>query len=228
MVFSNKRLILRRQIILMEGKYNEKQVQILTAAEALFSEQGFNGTSVRDIAGRANVNVAMISYYFGSKEKLLEAIFDYRIGTTTIQLEYLMSQDNLSPMQKIDLIVDHYIDKLQNNTCFFRLVQGAQLNIKEHAELKDIIYNSKKKNYDLISALIVEGQKQKVFRKDIDVSLLVSTLVGASNQIFMGQDYYKRLQQLDDMPEEEFQQLLKKRLRNFMKTMFKAILTYQL
>lgn len=33
------------------------------------SKKGFEGTSVRDISAKANINVAMISYYFGSKEK---------------------------------------------------------------------------------------------------------------------------------------------------------------
>ena len=44
----------------------------MEAAEELFAEKGFSGTSVRDIADAADVNVAMISYYFGSKEKMLE------------------------------------------------------------------------------------------------------------------------------------------------------------
>jgi len=54
----------------------DKRAHILTVAEQLFAEQGFDGTSVRDIAQGANVNLAMISYYFGSKEKLLEALIE--------------------------------------------------------------------------------------------------------------------------------------------------------
>ena len=42
-------------------EYNEKQIQIMEAAEELFAEQGFAGTSVRDIAEKAGVNLAMIS-----------------------------------------------------------------------------------------------------------------------------------------------------------------------
>ena len=53
--------------------FNEKQIEILHVAEKLFAEVGFDGTSIREIAKIANINIAMISYYFGSKEKLLEA-----------------------------------------------------------------------------------------------------------------------------------------------------------
>ena len=75
--------------------FNEKQLQILTTAEDLFSTKGFDGTSVRDISEAAGVNVAMISYYFGSKEKLMEALFELRIGPLGLQLEHLINNQLL-------------------------------------------------------------------------------------------------------------------------------------
>ena len=60
-------------------EYNAKQMQIINVAEKLFAEKGFAATSVRDIANEADVNVSMISYYFGSKEKLAEALFVYSL-----------------------------------------------------------------------------------------------------------------------------------------------------
>jgi len=64
--------------------YSEKQLQIIGTAERLFSTKGFDGTSVRDIADEAGVNIAMISYYFGSKEKLMEALFERRSSDISI------------------------------------------------------------------------------------------------------------------------------------------------
>ena len=80
-------------------EFNEKQVEILQVAEQLFAEVGFDGTSIRDIAQKANINIAMISYYFGSKEKLLESLVLHRISAMSLQLENLL-QENLSPIQK--------------------------------------------------------------------------------------------------------------------------------
>ncbi|MFY8008647.1 MAG: TetR family transcriptional regulator, partial [Flavobacterium sp.] len=79
--------------------FNEKQIEILQVAEQLFAEEGFDGTSVRDIAKKANINIAMISYYFGSKEKLLEALVIYRIKAMSMHLENLY-QENISPLDK--------------------------------------------------------------------------------------------------------------------------------
>ena len=52
--------------------------KILDAAEQLFAENGFEATGVRELATKAHVNVAMISYYSGSKEKLFETLIEER------------------------------------------------------------------------------------------------------------------------------------------------------
>jgi AcrR family transcriptional regulator len=48
---------------------------ILLSAVSLFNTKGYNGTSVRDIAKKASVNSANISYYFHGKQGLLESCF---------------------------------------------------------------------------------------------------------------------------------------------------------
>jgi AcrR family transcriptional regulator len=47
--------------------FNEKQIQILLVSETLFAEKGFDGTSIRNIAKEAKINIAMVSYYFVQK-----------------------------------------------------------------------------------------------------------------------------------------------------------------
>ncbi len=56
----------------------DKKTHIINHAIDLFAEKGFEGTSIRDLAARADVNVAMVNYYFGSKEKLFESIVEER------------------------------------------------------------------------------------------------------------------------------------------------------
>jgi AcrR family transcriptional regulator len=54
--------------------------RILDAAERLFAEHGFEGTSIRDIVDAAKVNLAAVHYHFRSKEALLEAVLTRRIS----------------------------------------------------------------------------------------------------------------------------------------------------
>ncbi|WP_096202664.1 forespore capture DNA-binding protein RefZ [Bacillus sp. FJAT-45350] len=56
------------------GAVDNTKSKVMDAAISLFNVQGYNGTSIRSIADRANVNGALISYYFGSKKGLLEQL----------------------------------------------------------------------------------------------------------------------------------------------------------
>src|SRR5512138_2886976 len=108
-------------------EYNNKQVQIMETAEILFAEKGFNGTSVRDIAEKANVNLAMISYYFGSKDKLLEALFEYRGENYKLKLGTILEDKKLTSMEKMETLIDHYIDKIMQQQCFSRIMVREQV-----------------------------------------------------------------------------------------------------
>ena len=74
----------------MKSNFNDKQIQILEVAEILFAEKGFDGTSIRNIAKLAKINIAMVSYYFGSKERLLESLIVYRTSDLKNQLDSLL------------------------------------------------------------------------------------------------------------------------------------------
>ena len=52
--------------------------RILGAAEELFAQHGFAGTSLRQVTSRADVNIAAVNYHFGSKENLITEVFRRR------------------------------------------------------------------------------------------------------------------------------------------------------
>src|SRR5689334_415996 len=54
--------------------------RLIDAAERLFSEQGYDATSLRQLIAEAGVNLASIHYHFGSKQELLDAIIARRAG----------------------------------------------------------------------------------------------------------------------------------------------------
>ena len=55
------------------------RTRILDAAEELFMQHGFEGTSMRQLTARAQVNLAAVNYHFGSKDALIEAVFRRRL-----------------------------------------------------------------------------------------------------------------------------------------------------
>lgn len=206
--------------------HTDKRLTIMETAEKLFADHGFDGTSVRDIAQAANVNLAMISYYFGSKEKLLAALFEHRITAMRLQMEHLLEDDTLDPLQKVNRLIDHYAEKMFSSTCFHKIMIREQMALKD-SEISDTILKAKRHNHELIGQILSQGQKTGVIKKDVDIPLMMATLVGTSNHFLTTQHYYKQLSGLENMPEEKFQQHLRKKLLQHLKTLFKAILTYE-
>ena len=62
----------------MNSSANTKE-RILTAAEALFAQRGFEGASLRQLTAAAGVNLAAVNYHFGSKDNLVEEVFKRRL-----------------------------------------------------------------------------------------------------------------------------------------------------
>jgi AcrR family transcriptional regulator len=57
--------------------------RILKAASRIFAEHGYEGASIRDIVGKADVNQAAINYHFGSKEGLYRAVLEMAFASLT-------------------------------------------------------------------------------------------------------------------------------------------------
>ncbi|NWH09686.1 MAG: TetR family transcriptional regulator [Alphaproteobacteria bacterium] len=62
----------------------DARARILEAASRLFAERGFGETTVRDIIFRANVNIAAVNYYFGSKEALYVATIERALNAVSL------------------------------------------------------------------------------------------------------------------------------------------------
>jgi len=206
--------------------YNDKQVQIIEAAERLFSDNGFNGTSVRDIAEAATVNLAMISYYFGSKDKLLEAIFTYRGENTRLQISQMIENKELEPLDKMYHLIEYYIDKIQRQNCFHKIIAREQV-LHNNGQVTEAILKIKRTNLELIGQLVKEGQRKGVFKKNVDVNLMMGTLFGTANHVMTTQHMYKELMNQQDVPDEQFEKQIRKKLSAHLKSLFKAILTYE-
>ncbi len=93
---------------------SEKKQKIYNAGLSLFAKKGFSATSVRDIAGEAKVNLAMISYYFGGKFGILKMIIDDFFDGIYPLIEKSFSVKS-SLESKIREFINEYIDFLREN-----------------------------------------------------------------------------------------------------------------
>jgi AcrR family transcriptional regulator len=203
-------------------EYSAKQLQIISVAEKLFSEKGFEGTSVRDIAELAEVNVSMISYYFGSKDKLIEALFALRIIESRFNIEHILLLEDLSPLQKVNVMIESTVDRLMGNQRFHKIMMREQLSAGRTSLVSKYISDLKMRNNELMKRLITEGQQAGHFRKNIDLSLLSITLYGTIHHAIATEDFYRALNNLEHLNDEDFRNQLKTRLKRHLKSLFKS------
>ncbi len=88
--------------------------KIKKTALSLFLEKGFERTSIRDIALKAKINIALLNYYFRSKENLFNSIFSGLLEKYTPTLNGILGS-SLPIEEKIHLYVGEYIDILLEN-----------------------------------------------------------------------------------------------------------------
>lgn len=203
--------------------FNDKQLGILDVAEKLFAEKGFDGTSVRDIAKTANINVAMISYYFGSKEKLLEGIVLYRSANLKLQMESITNQ-TVSPMEKLENLIEFFVHLVHKNKCIYQIINTEFNSQKREIDL-ELFNSTKKNNYLILERVIKEGQEAGVFKKNINIPMLVPTILGTYFYFSNNHVFYSELIGLKN--ELEIENYIHNDLLLHIKQVIKSLVTHE-
>ena len=99
----------------MSEKELDTEQKIKEAARVLFQEKGFAGTKTRDIAEAAGINLALLNYYFRSKQKLYDLIMTETMQTFFGGIISILNRKETSLEEKIEQFVDHYINLLMEN-----------------------------------------------------------------------------------------------------------------
>ena len=95
---------------------NDTKEKLLQMATKMFAERGIDGVSTRELVKKSEINLCSINYYFGTKQKLYEAVMD-RVFEH-IQQNFLkdikkqQEASNLSPKEKIMQIINSFFDFL--------------------------------------------------------------------------------------------------------------------
>ncbi|MFP3723313.1 forespore capture DNA-binding protein RefZ [Niallia circulans] len=174
---------------------------IVEAAISLFNQKGYHGTSIRDIAGLANVNIANISYYFNGKQGLLEYCYMNFFETYLELLEEVFLQSD-SPTEKFKKMVDCIISYQCKNPQLTRFVlREVSINSQVVREIMSTYYV--KERY-IFTQILEKGIESKEFRKQsisysiiqlkglLSMPFIHSYYVTEVLHIFLNEDYFKR------------------------------------
>lgn len=108
------------KIIMAQGKQAKKddpstEEKIKEAARKVFTQKGYSAARTRDIAEEAGINLALLNYYFRSKEKLFNLIMEEKIHKLFGGLFPILNDGKSSLNEKVERITEFYIDSISQN-----------------------------------------------------------------------------------------------------------------
>lgn len=176
-------------------KGEDKKLEIISVAEKLFSKNGFEATSTRDIASAANMNIAMISYYFGSKEHLLEEIIQSRLSDLKIN-ESDFLREGLEPEAQISNYISQLISKFNHNSDFYNVLH-SELTIKRRVFGGKKYNDIKNHNDDILNKIVELGKQQGIFSPNANANILQVFIIGPYVNFILNKKYYMELLKIE-------------------------------
>ena len=173
----------------MKKKFSEKQIHILDVAEKLIAKKGFEGTSIRDISTEAKINVAMISYYFGSKEKMMSYLYRYRVQKTRESFaEFAEIIKEGKPEMQMKELVKYVVNQLFKYNYFHGFVT-QELRHTEH--LKDDLLEFYTTFTNKVDDVIKQGVATGVFTNAPKPEDVLTLIVGSSLFVIRNKNFYE-------------------------------------
>lgn len=201
----------------------DKKDHILDVAEKIFSDVGYDGASTRMISGEAGVNMAMLNYYFGSKEGLFMAVIERRISSFQNLLQNIGSDESMTTWAKVEKYIDMYIERVVNNNCFQKLLY-QEMSVVKRTELGDKLTRVILTNVSEVQKILKEGVDNGEFRKNSDIEMVIAAIYGTKNFIINTPLVSSAMLGYNPQDENDLEEKLKPRMEIFMKTLLKAYL----
>ena len=91
-----------------KAKLENTETEILEAAKDIFQQKGMAGARMQEIADKANINKALLHYYYRSKQLLFEAVFKSAFSLLAPQLNKVLNDDS-DLFEKIENFTENYV-----------------------------------------------------------------------------------------------------------------------
>lgn len=171
--------------------------KIKEAARTVFTRKGYAATRTRDIAKEANINLALLNYYFRSKEKLFGLIMMEKMQKFFGFIGPIIYNEGLSLDLKIEAIISNYIDMIQANPDMPFFILGESRNNPE------IVMNAMPRKDFLKNSLFIKQLKEK--KPDLDPYQFLLSMLGMTIFPFLMKPVF---QKLTDIKDAKFRQMM--------------------
>lgn len=193
--------------------------KIKEAARKVFHKKGYAATRTRDIAEEADINLALLNYYFRSKEKLFNIIMIETLSGFVQRMSITVNDEATTLERKVQLIAENYIELIiQEPEVPVFILSEVRNNpdvLTEKVPIKGVLYNS----------VFFKQHQQAVDRGEITEPNPFHFFLNILGLIIFPFIASPILKKVGDMQEAQFNQLMlerKKLIPIWIKAMMKA------
>jgi AcrR family transcriptional regulator len=152
--------------------------KLIQASKSLFSEKGYNGTTVKDIADAARMNVSLVSYHFNGKEGLYRACLE-QIGKARLAAAERILQQPQS-LEEFRIRFQMFLEEVI--TVHLEEPEVARI-INRECDMampvaQDIFKETFLKCYETLINFFKSAQQKGILKKDLQIDILVGFLFG--------------------------------------------------
>ena len=174
--------------------------KILLAASKVFTEKGFAGARTRDIADEAGINLALLNYYFRSKEKLFDQVMKVKIMLLFGKIIPIISNEKTTIEEKIDLASEKYFEILSKNPNLpLFVISEIQ---KKNSDIKAILPVEKR----WMNSVIIQQIKEK--NPELNPFHFLLNFLGMTVFPFLARPVFQNFHIMND---DEFQKFVEER-----------------
>ena len=169
---------------------HESREKILITAARLFSEQGYETTSLSQVAREAKVSKALIFWHFDCKEKLYRSAMRRTLEPYVIDVEGL---EGLGEREQVERLIDQFYDFVSENVYSVRFFLNLTLRAEgQPDEMLSRVNGLYRAFRGSLAERIERGRARGVFRPDVDAArdaaLIMAALAGILVHQFMSND----------------------------------------
>lgn len=162
----------------MVDQQKDTEQKIMDAAKEVFQQKGMTGARMQEIADKAGINKALLHYYYRTKEKLFDKVFEIAFSIFIPRMQEIMLSDK-PVFEKIEFFIENYMDLLAKHPYIPIFV------INELNRNPQILVNIFEKNIDIKENKLfekidaqIQAEVQKGIIKPIDTRNLMMNVIG--------------------------------------------------
>lgn len=174
--------------------------RLIASSLKLFSKKGYHGCSIREICDAAKANISLVSFHFGGKEGLLDALFSEMVSENFNQMDkFLVAPQSKEEFEiRLDLFLNSYVDfYLQHPDVVSLFLEELE---RGHQQAMGILPETYGKIWKSLVRFLKITQENKIINDRLDSKILAYQIISPLTHLMRSRNssYINSLFTLDD------------------------------